>query len=307
MDKLYKTISREDFIKISLLCKSKSEFKRKLGLGKSDWSSDKLNKMIIEYNADVSHFNVKNTLNKICLYCNSEFAVNDNKHGRSKKFCSKSCGCKSRIVSDETKRKISEKNTKYKKFKIDKLCPECENEFIDIVSENNDGRTFCCRRCAGKYSLKNAHPNGISDETKRKLSDGRKKLFKEGKVKVTGGKTKWYTVSTSNGDIRVQGTYEVRTCKILDEWKLSNKIKNWEYTNDRVAYVWEDGSNHMYLLDFKVFENDGSFYYIEPKGYIREHDREKWDSVNKRGYKLEVWFKETIEHHERILWECSSD
>jgi hypothetical protein len=52
------------------------------------------------------------------------------------------------------------------------------------------------------------------------------------------------------------------------------------------------------LLDFKIYDNDGDFYYVETKGYEREHDKEKWKAVEDLGYKLEIWWEQTLEKYE---------
>ena len=101
--------------------------------------------------------------------------------------------------------------------------------------------------------------------------------------------TKWHLYK----NIKVQGSYELRTCKILDEWKSIGKIHNWEYTKDRIQYIGLDGKSHSYLLDFKVFLND-SFYYIEVKGYKTVKDELKWKAAKDAGNILVIWFGEDI-------------
>ena len=122
-------------------------------------------------------------------------------------------------------------------------------------------------------------------------------MFKDGKIKVTGGTTKWYQYK----DIKVQGTFELRTCKILDSWKEKGKILKWEYTNDRFEYIGIDGNKHTYLLDFKIFESNNEFYYVEVKGFKIDNDDFKWKAVKDAGYKIEVWFLNTINKHEKEL------
>ena len=128
-----------------------------------------------------------------------------------------------------------------------------------------------------------------SSFAKEKIQLSVLKQYKNGK-KVYGGTTKWYDYK----QIRVQGTYELRTCQILDTWKQYNVIKDWEYTNDRVQYIDSDGKNRTYLLDFKVFTNEGFSYYIEVKGYEKPNDILKWKAVRETGNKLEVWFEKDI-------------
>jgi len=110
---------------------------------------------------------------------------------------------------------------------------------------------------------------------------------------VYGGKTKWFVYK----DLKIQGTYELRACKILDSWKEQKKILDWEYTKDRIQYVGLDGKSHSYLLDFKVFRNDGSVYYVETKGYIKDTDLLKWAEVSKNN-DLEVWREAELKQHE---------
>lgn len=93
----------------------------------------------------------------------------------------------------------------------------------------------------------------------------------------------------------MQGSYEVSTCKILDHWISEKKILNWEYTSDKIEYIGLDCKPHSYLIDFKVFNLDGSFWYIEVKGFIRDNDELKWKAVRDKGLTLEVWFKKDID------------
>lgn len=47
--------------------------------------------------------------------------------------------------------------------------------------------------------------------------------------------------------------------------------------------------------------NDHTFYYLETKGWKRENDERKWESVRNKGYKLDVWFKQDIILNEKII------
>ncbi len=93
---------------------------------------------------------------------------------------------------------------------------------------------------------------------------------------------------------RVQGTFELRACKILDAWKVAGNIFDWEYTNDRISYIGLDEEEHLYLLDFKVWDSETSFYYVETKGYVRENDPLKWEAVRNQGFDLVVWNRKNL-------------
>lgn len=224
----------------------------------------------------------------ICENCNNE---HDGSFA-SGRFCCKEC---SRSFSTKLKRtEINKKvgaSLKGRKTLPIKYCPICSNEITNF-------KKTCSKTCgeiSKQISLKlyyNDHPNQISD--KAKLS------YKNGRVFKGGSSVPWYKYN----DIKVQGTYELRTCKILDSLVKSNKIKSWEYTNDRIPYIGLDNKEHTYLLDFKVFRNDDSFYYIETKGRSNETDLLKWKAVKDLGFELEVWFKTDISKHEKYIGEA---
>lgn len=224
---------------------------------------------------------------KICENCKSK---HDGTYG-SGRFCSSKCA---RGFSTKAKRKeINEKVSKKLKGNILQLiCNECGKEFE--VSWGRRNQKFCSSLCSGRFTLKKIHEK--IRKNPKWWSKIQKESYRKGNNYVAGGITKWYNYK----DIKVQGTYELRTCKILDNWKEKRKIKDWEYTKDRIEYIGLDKEKHNYLLDFKIFENNnGSFYYIETKGYEKPNDKLKWKAVRKKGYKLEIWFEKDIKKLEK--------
>mgnify|MGYP001378706026 CR=1 FL=1 len=236
----------------------------------------------------------------ICENCQKE---HNGSYG-SGRFCSKECARSFSTKNEQKTKKMIICNQCKKEFLIDKrarndcLCDECKN--VELICYNcnkpfyinikNANQKFCSRVCSSKYVAKTFLQ---TDEHKEKLRKITKEKYKNGK-QVFGGKTKWFQYK----EIKVQGTYELRTCYILDKLKDLKLIKNWEYTNDRYEYLGYDNNKHFYLLDFKVFNNDDSFYYIETKGRVVENDKYKWNTVKDFGYKLEIWFDDTIRYYE---------
>ena len=151
-----------------------------------------------------------------------------------------------------------------------------------------------------KKGYKPGPRNGFSKETLKTLSEKQTKnlikQYSEGRV-VTGGKVKWIHYK----DIKVQGSYELRMCHILDKMKELEEIESWEYTNDRVDYININNKKSKYLLDFKVFNRDGTFYYIETKGRIVENDYLKWQSVRDNGFVLEIYDLKRIKEKEASI------
>jgi hypothetical protein len=158
-----------------------------------------------------------------------------------------------------------------------------------VFLEETRIKKYCSNKCSGT----------INGNDKVDWVTVNRKSYQDGK-RVGGGKTKWYQMLTSNGKFKVQGNYEVRVCKILDRWKNDNKISNWEYTNDRIPYLDSSGQKRTYLLDFKIFNFDGSYYYIEVKGYTTDKDILKWASALALGLDLRIWFNKEITKEEMV-------
>lgn len=228
----------------------------------------------------------------LCEYCSKKIF----KLYASGRFCNKKCACG---FSTKLKRKeINQKVSKKLSFgSIKKSCEYCKKHFI--LKKSHSNIKTCSRFCMiSLLSLKNKGRK-FGTEFRKKRSESVKKQYKDGR-KIYGGKTKWFSVETSNGLIKVQGTYEVRVCKILDYLKTKKKINDWEYTKDRFLYKDLNGIEHSYLVDFKIFENNGKFWYLECKGFASPNDKIKWMKVEKLGFKIKVWFEKDIKKYEKI-------
>lgn len=248
--------------------------------------------------SSLTFLNKRKNYNFNCVKCGKQYSLNLTDHNYENKKYTKHCSRKcanTREQTKETKEKITNglnnfniKNGKNRKIE-EKECPCCGEKFF--TKRKN---TFCSNECSIKTNFGKSYI--LTDDQKLKISKTRKEKFKNGVLKITGGTTSWYSIETSNGLIRVQGTYEVAVCKILDILKLKNEIKDWEYTSDRFEYVNIENKNSSYLIDFKIFENNNSFYYLEIKGYKKENDELKWKSVRDKGINLKVWYKNDIEN-----------
>lgn len=223
---------------------------------------------------------------KTCENCGSEILTN---YG-SNRFCSSKCarGFSTKNKRGEINEKVSKKLKKYDNIKL--RCQNCKNEFI--INHRKKNQIFCSKSCSIKY-----RDTGkiLSSETREKISNSIKELYKNGK-NVLGGVTKWYTYK----NIKVQGTYELRTCVILDLLKDRCDIYDWDYTGDRISYKDINNKYRTYLLDFKVFNTSDSFYYLETKGYATDNDLLKWEEVRKK-HQLVIWFDENIKEMEKKL------
>jgi len=218
-----------------------------------------------------------------CEKCGKE---HDGSFG-SGRFCSKSCANSRGPRTYEFKRTVSQKLTIERKKK---KCLLCNKEFIPKKKK----QSFCSRDCARKHNIVCAKKAQITSPPDWSLIH--REAYKKGNNFIAGGTTKWYSYK----DIMVQGTYELRMCYILDKMIDLEEISSWDYTNDRIEYESIDKKKRNYLLDFKVFDNNG-FYYIEVKGYAQENDFLKWKSVRDKGFDLRVFYDNEIKIQEKRL------
>lgn len=226
----------------------------------------------------------KKCLDYVCENCG-------NKHNGmfgSGRFCSDKC-CKSFATNNQIQWT--------KTFQ----CTKCGNNIIRSKHASLKNKIIC-NNCK---ILNNKSRN--SKEYKQKFSEIIKKTYITGKKKQSGGKTKWYDyIRIDTEKIRVQGTYELRLCYILDKWKKLKIIQDWQYGKDRYKYIGLDNLEHTYLIDFKIINFDNSYYYFETKGFIRPNDYCKWKAVRDKNIILYVLYNHDLKDYENELFNCIS-
>jgi len=229
---------------------------------------------------------------KFCEKCGTEFKVKrtvskegtENIPSKESRFCSRKCA-NGHVHTEETKKKISLGTKGIKPWNIGtgkektyKNCKTCGKK----INSNN------------KYDYCENH-FGNCMEFALIISENMKKQYKNGK-EVLGGTTKWYTYK----NFRVQGSYEYRTCFILDKMLENKEILFWEKTRDRIQYKYKN-AEHWYLIDFKLIDLNNVKYYIETKGYVQEKDYYKWDEADRLGLRIDKWFIDDIKKQEERL------
>lgn len=256
-------------------------------------------------------------MNKICLRCWHSFIL---KKWSIANYCSRSCANK-RKQSEETKKLIkinsaiwTERAKVYKtcwRCFIDKkmykhqiYCDDCKYIEYSCLNCNHVIRKeyssyiyrksyFCSTHCFVEWSKKWLWEYTKFFESNNKRSETRKKLIKSWVLTPKGWTTKWYNY----WDIRIQWTYELRACYILDEMMKFNEIDFWEYSNDRFQYMWLDNKEHTYIVDFKV-SIKWIFYYLEVKGWFKDNDKHKMNEIINNGINIIMWFKKDLEYYE---------
>lgn len=123
----------------------------------------------------------------------------------------------------------------------------------------------------------------IENSRREKIRISINKKYENGWESTAGRSKKYDYESPIAGKIKVDGTWELKTCKYFDDNNY-----NWVRNKKRFNYVDIDGKNRTYCPDFHLIDLN---MYIEVKGYTTELDRTKWKQFPE---KLEIWDKKLL-------------
>lgn len=287
-------MTKSEFVIAVDKSKNIQELLSRMGRTYCGYSRRLVAKLCKQYGVDISPLKGRRSLEiqRTCKECGKTFVGRDTK--KATKFCSVTCGRRyaqhfidTKKLSRTMRKKVAcgefvSWNKGIRTAKREEYrCSQCGRIFSQSIGESKTNKlVVCSSECRAKLL-----PSVQSQNLKRQYENGRK---------VYGGTTKWIPYK----NIKVQGTYELRTCKILDRWTENRSIRSWKYAPARIKYIGTDGKLHNYIIDFRVNRNDGTFYYLETKGRVKENDELKWKAVRDAGNELIVWFLKNIEENE---------
>lgn len=78
----------------------------------------------------------------------------------------------------------------------------------------------------------------------------------------------------SKGEIYLRSKWEANYARYLDYLLSEGRISQWEYEVDEFQFPVKRG-NRFYKPDFKVWNNEGEFFYVEVKGYLDNDSKVK--------------------------------
>jgi hypothetical protein len=136
-------------------------------------------------------------------------------------------------------------------------------------------------------SLKKIHGSPLKEEDrikkKEKLRNIVLKRYEEGWDPKCGRCKKYSYLSPIAGEVKLDGLWELKVAKYLDEHKI-----NWKRNLKRFGYVNSEGYISTYKPDFYI---DDWKLYLEIKGYETKLDRIKWGQFKEP---LLIWRKEDL-------------
>jgi hypothetical protein len=81
---------------------------------------------------------------------------------------------------------------------------------------------------------------------------------------------------------------EIKVAKYLELLKVSGQIKDWAY--EQTTFTFDDQIVcKKYIIDFDVIRPDGTFYYIEAKGYVDKHTIDRLTVLFTKRPEVRVW------------------
>jgi len=180
-----------------------------------------------------------------------------------------------KIVSEETKKKISKAKKGQKPWNLGKTYEEIWGK-----KKASEYRKKISDALLGNSGI--ASTESKERERRRKISEKTKERYANGWQPKAGRCKKIKYKSEIAGDITLDGSWELDVAKTLDE----NCI-NWTRNKNRFEYYY-DGKSRFYTPDFFLVDLK---IYLEVKGYQTEKDIAKWNYFN---HSLSVFKKEAM-------------
>ena len=85
----------------------------------------------------------------------------------------------------------------------------------------------------------------------------------------------WITDTIGDKTCTFRSKGEHKVALYLETLRIGKYIKDWAYEQTKFSFPSEQDPVKTWLIDFDVLENDGSFYYIEFKGYVEPDTKRK--------------------------------
>jgi hypothetical protein len=95
------------------------------------------------------------------------------------------------------------------------------------------------------------------------------------------------TVSIGGKLCNFRSKLEHKVAVYLEILKQGKHIKDWAF--EQTTFDFQNPILKKYIMDFDVIRPDGSFYYIETKGYMDKHGRDRITVLLTERPEVELW------------------
>lgn len=155
----------------------------------------------------------------------------------------------------------------------------------DISGDKNPMKNIETRKKVGQ-----TRSERMTDDERKKYSDGTKKAWEEGKfIGVNNAwKCLWYDYEHSNGNVyKVQGTWELKFIKWLDD----NKLK-FECHKGRIPYIDDENNSKNYYPDFFIY--DWNLYIDIKSDFTYIGQERKFEILQNNNKNIKILFKKDL-------------
>ena len=155
----------------------------------------------------------------------------------------------------------------------------------DISGDKNPMKNIETRKKVGQ-----TRSERMTDNERKKYSDGTKKAWEEGKfIGVNNAwKCLWYDYEHSNGKVyKVQGTWELKFIKWLDDNNLQ-----FDCHKGRISYIDDENKSKNYYPDFFVY--DWNLYIDIKSDFTYRGQERKFEILQNSNKNIKILFKKDL-------------
>ena len=96
-----------------------------------------------------------------------------------------------------------------------------------------------------------------------------------------------HTAIVGSKECNFRSNLEHRVAVYLELLKIGGHIKDWAF--EQTVFHFDNPILSKYLMDFDVIRPDGTFYYIEAKGMMDKHSRDRITVLLTEKPEVELW------------------
>lgn len=96
-----------------------------------------------------------------------------------------------------------------------------------------------------------------------------------------------HTATVGGKECKFRSNLEHKVADYLELLKIGKIIKDWAF--EQTIFRFDNPILKKYIMDFDVIRDDGTFYYIEAKGMMDKHGRDRITVLLTERPEVELW------------------